>query len=530
MRSQWITLLKVQLWSRLRINDLKARDSGKKRRNAVILAVSIVLLAFMLCCYSFAMSYGLGYMGMAALIPAYALVITAVLSFFFTMLKTNGVLFGFRDYDMLMSLPIKTTTVIASRFFTMYFMNMLITVLIMIPMGIGYVYWANPQVGFYPLWLIGMLAAPLIPTILATLAGALIMALASRFRYANGASIFLSFALIIGVLLLSFSGGMLDSSSFTMINMANISELVYQQIDAIYPAAGLFSSAVTQNNWGSMGIFLIISVGLYCLFIKLLSIRYGAINSALKGHLTRSDYKIGALKTASPLKALYRKELKRFFTTMVYITNMGVGVIMEVMIVVACVAVGPVKIEELLQIPGFTQIYTKMLPFAVSALLAMSCTTCASLSLEGKNIWILKSSPLKPKTIFDSKILVNLTLLLPVSFFSSIALSIHVKPDFFTVLLYFAVPLVYSVFISVFGMYLNIRMPNYEWESETVVVKQNLCSLMGILGGLLAPVLGIGILFLSAPWDYRIVSAGIVAVMGLISGFLYQRIKGSKIN
>ena len=44
---------------------------------------------------------------------------------------------------------------------------------------------------------------------------------------------------------------------------------------------------------------------------------------------------------------------------------------------------------------------------------SLSSTTHASISLEGKSLWIVKSIPVKIRTIFLSKVLVNLTLLIP---------------------------------------------------------------------------------------------------------------------
>ena len=131
------------------------------------------------------LAYGLGSMGMAEVIPSYGLAITGLITLFFTALKTNGVLFAYKEYDMVMSLPVKTSSVIASRFLTMYVLNLLLTAVILIPMGIGYVIWAGPGFGFYPAWILGILAAPLIPTTLAALLGTLIYFFLRDFKYAN---------------------------------------------------------------------------------------------------------------------------------------------------------------------------------------------------------------------------------------------------------------------------------------------------------------------------------------------------------
>ena len=53
-------------------------------------------------------------------------------------------------------------------------------------------------------------------------------------------------------------------------------------------------------------------------------------------------------------------------------------------------------------------------PIFITFCIATSCTTMASISMEGKNIWIVKSIPVSVITVFASKILVNLTILSPV--------------------------------------------------------------------------------------------------------------------
>ena len=52
----------------------------------------------------------------------------------------------------------------------------------------------------------------------------------------------------------------------------------------------------------------------------------------------------------------------------------------------------------------------------------LTCTTGSSISIEGKNLWILKSSPLEVKDIFISKIAVNIILLVPAIIFDTIML------------------------------------------------------------------------------------------------------------
>ena len=79
------------------------------------------------------------------------------------------------------------------------------------------------------------------------------------------------------------------------------------------------------------------------------------------------------------------KELKRFFSSTVYVINSGMGVVMAIAFSLAIVVVGP---SQLIAYPGIESILQKIAPFTI-ALISMTCTTCVSLSLEGKMYGLL---------------------------------------------------------------------------------------------------------------------------------------------
>ena len=111
-----MTKSKCWLLFKTQMRNEFGRSLKSRGRKMTSFAIGIVLL--MLVFYAYMLSYGLGSMGMAEVIPSYGLAITGLITLFFTALKTNGVLFAYKEYDMVMSLPVKTSTVIASRFMT----------------------------------------------------------------------------------------------------------------------------------------------------------------------------------------------------------------------------------------------------------------------------------------------------------------------------------------------------------------------------------------------------------------------------
>ncbi|MEG2571214.1 MAG: hypothetical protein RSA70_07245, partial [Clostridia bacterium] len=134
MSSSFFTLVRVQLMNQFKVNNLRSSADKKAKRTAILILVVFAFLGVMLAVYSFGLGFGLGYLGLANIIPAFAITIASLITLIFTFFKTNGVLFGFRDYDLLASLPISAGALISSRFFTMFVMNTASAAVLMIPM------------------------------------------------------------------------------------------------------------------------------------------------------------------------------------------------------------------------------------------------------------------------------------------------------------------------------------------------------------------------------------------------------------
>ena len=408
MNNSCVTLLKVQLISFFGINEMRYSKDSKKRRSLIIFGVSIILLGIAAGAYSTGMAYGLVSMGMVEIIPAYMLMIISVITLIMTMFKTNGILFGFKDYDMVMSLPVKTSAVITSRFMMMYVLNFLFECVVIIPASIVYAINVVPEPSYYIMMFISIFIIPLIPMTIATALGAIITAISCRFKYKNLFSILMSFGLFLGFFYLSMS-----SKNLQVEDIANLSSAMMQQINGTYPIARIFTEAICNYNILAFAAFVLLSVIWFYVFIKLVSWKYKEMNTALTNHATKRNYKMQSLEMSSPFMALYRKELKRYFSSTIYVMNTGFGVVLLLIATVFIAIFGIENLDTLVGAPGISAMISVAAPFVITTMISISCTTASAISLEGKNLWILKSSPIKTKTIFDSKIAVNLTILIP---------------------------------------------------------------------------------------------------------------------
>jgi len=524
----WI-LLKAQFLNQSGVNTFRYEKDKKKKNNIVIFVTAMTITMLMMAVYCFMMAYGLGRIGLTAIIPGYAFTITSLIVMLFTLFKASGTLFAFKDYDMLMALPVQTTTIITSRFLLMYGANVIFSILVMLPMGTAYCLFAHPQILFYVIWFISMFVTPLVPMTIAAVLGAIISAISSRFKHTNMVNIILSFVITIGFMAVSMSAGTMSGGQINIKQLASLGTMLSHKMNQIYPLVSIFEKAVCQYNIIAFITFLLISVIWYYVFVKIVSIKYKTINTGLTSHQTKSNYKLQSLKVTSPFKALHLKEMKRFFSSYLYVLNFGMGAVLLLVISITCFIFGIDKLQQLMGLTNIKGIMINFAPFVMSGMLAMTCTTAVSLSLEGKNLWILQSAPLDAATIYRSKMSVNATILLPISLLSSLFMSLCLKPTIMSTVWMFVTPLAYVGLTCVWGMFINLKMPNFAWESEVTVIKQSMASVLGILGGMLFGFIPMVILLL-LPGINKYLLTGIITLVVIgITSFLYIKVCGTKL-
>ena len=174
-------------------------------------------------------------------------------------------------------------------------------------------------------------------------------------------------------------------------------------------------------------------------------------------------------------------------------------------------------------------IIRNVLPLALAVFVSMTSTTAPSLSLEGKNRWIMCSVPADAGTIYDAKIAVNLTVILPVLTISTFLLSIAFRLSAVQMILTFVTPAVYAFFISVLGIFLNIKFPKYDWTSEYYAVKGGAVSVLATIGtGMAGSMLPLYLSIFFSKYCVIIILCTTVMILAA-TVLVYQRICRTKI-
>ena len=202
MNNKNILLLKTLLLSTSWRNVLKYSKDKKKKKQMIGGIVGMTIIFAMIMFYCVMMCVGYGQIGITDAIPAMCAVMISALAFLFTIFKTNGYLFNFKEYDMLMSLPFDAKTIAGDKFLYMYIKSLPWYVSISVSMMIGYGLYADASPLVYPVWVILTFVLPIIPMLLAAFIGFLIAKVSSGFKKTNLVQTILVFIFVLLILVL----------------------------------------------------------------------------------------------------------------------------------------------------------------------------------------------------------------------------------------------------------------------------------------------------------------------------------------
>ena len=169
----------------------------------------------------------------------------------------------------------------------------------------------------------------------------------------------------------------------------------------------------------------------------------------------------------------------------------------------------------------------KLIPFISCMLIGMGTTTSSSLSLEGKNMWILQTLPVPPITVFNSKIGVSLTTTVPAVLVSGILFIISGYLDIAGALFVFITPIAFAVFMSNFGLLLNYYNLNLEWKNEITVIKQSMPTMVTVFVGMLGIMILLPLIMIMPSMAALLFTAGFT-VVALVFAFIIQMILAKK--
>lgn len=530
MRAKWMLLAKIQLMGLLGLNRARKTDDPRVRRKTVGGAVAFGIVSLILLAYITLFAVLLCEIGLTETMPATAIALAAVITFFFSLLQGSSMLFSLKDHDAVMSLPVSRSAVIGSRLFVSYVVNLLFCLGVMLPVTVVYFVFAGFSVGKLAVIFAATLCAPLLPVVVATALSTLLTALTAGLRFKGLLQGLLGLAMLVGIFVLSFS------FSFSMQvdaeeNMAAAADVLAQYI---YPPAQWIT--LTLSGEGVWGIFAFLGVSLAAaaLFVLAVSPFYSKINAALLNRGARVAYKAGDVKSTSAFASLLGKEFRRLFTSSVYLLNGVSGALLLVLGGVALLFVDAQAFIDLLraeaetEAPYLVEFFEQNLPYMAAGLvvlfIGMSCPAASALSLEGSSRGLLFSMPVSARTILLAKAMPTFLIDGAASLFFSAVVCAKVGAGAAGWAALLSTAVIFSAFTALCGIFLNYKLPKYDWKTEANVVKSSAPVTILVLGAMAIGFLLIGLSFLG--W-YAVAAFDAVCIVLCVAWIAY--FKGARL-
>lgn len=507
------------------------RKSGKNRSKNGILAYALLYLiifgvlgvffynaAGMLCVPL--VSIGMGWMFFALMG-----LISVALGVFGSVFSTYSSLYKAKDNDLLLSMPIPSAKILMVRLFGVFAMGLLYELIVMIPTLI--VYFLNVQLDIPAV--VFSLLIPLVLSIfvltLSCILGWVVAVISSRLKNKNIVTVLLSLVFIAAYYYFYMK-------AYEMLQgiLADAQAVGNSIKSVLYPFYHMGLAA--EGRGGSMLIFTGIMAALFGIVYFVLSRSFLRLVTSNRG-AAKARYREKAVRAGTVSGALLRKEMRRFLGSPTYMLNCGLGIVLMLAAAVALLIKAGTVSEMLRQVFAGHEDWVALLMIAAVCLITtMNDITAPSVSLEGKNLWLVQSFPVSAWQVLTAKLKLHMLLTLVPALALVICVEVVVRPALsYGVML----PIITGLFVllmALIGLCLNLKMPNVNWTNETVPVKQSMGVMLTLFGGW-AVVLALGGLYIAvwrllSPIAYLLCVAAILAAAsgGLLT---WTKTRGTRI-
>ncbi|MCL1948855.1 MAG: hypothetical protein FWF59_03900 [Turicibacter sp.] len=438
-------------------------------------------------------------------------------AFMGAILKSANIIFQAPDLEFWRSTPMSLGRVLLGKTLIAYLFEMAPALFFMIPpiilvgnaMGLG--------AGFYLLGILGTLLLP-IPAFSLGLLGGLLLQLLFKGR----AKVLLVGLLCLAVIVLSFT---LQSDTLSRLTDWLLVTTWLTALTSHFLDFVLFPSLLGTGGYVALHLVL------FLLVTRLAAHFFDPIQHLFSPRF-KAVQKQAGYGGQTPERALFRREAKRYFSTSILLLNTLFSSVILVILTVALL-LNRESAMDIVDIVGaqlgFETLSLPYLGVVIAALMGLTNITASSISLEGKQFSLLKSFPVPVMTVFWSKMKLNLAINL-VSLGVCLPFIFWVLP--FTgmeMLLTAWLAIGFAFFPSIFGLLVNLKLPVFDWQSETAVVKQSMSVMVATFANLvlIAGPAFLGNYFGMAPSAMLVATASLITLAN-IGAYLALKTKGTE--
>lgn len=402
--------------------------------------------------------------------------IAVLLGAFGSVFNTYAGLYLPKDNDLLLSMPIYVSTLVAARLFGVYLMGLLYSAIVICPAII--VYWVTLGV-----------------TLSAVLGGLLMVLLISVFV--------LTISCVLGWMVAKISQKLKHKSLITvLVSLIVISVYYFVYFNALSMIQNLLENAVVYGArikgaaypvylFGRVGVgdakaSVIVSVviaALFGLMWVLLSHNFLQIATST-GKVVPKEYREMRSRQRSIDAALLNREFSRFIASPGYMLNCGLGTFLMPLCAIVVLWKGGEMFAVLDAMFVETAGSVPLLQCVVlCGLVSMNFMTAPSISLEGKSLWLLQSLPVEPWKIFRAKIRMQLLLTGLPMLLCIVCMAVVYPLHLMQLLILLSFAGSYVLLIALAGLFFGVKMPTLTWTNEIMVIKQGAPVMITLFGG-----------------------------------------------
>ncbi|MBR3256787.1 hypothetical protein IKG02_00640 [Candidatus Saccharibacteria bacterium] len=483
------SLIRASLSEGMGLFEYKTKNRGASR----IVPFVLIFLAFgSIFSSALGLAWDMKQSGTEAMILSLFTLATFVLIIAEGIYKSSSLLFNCKDNDMLLSMPIKKSEIVFLRIFKFYLFQMIYNAIFLGPGVLAYAIVAEVSASYYFVALLAFLLLPVIPVAISCVAGALTSILSSKFRKKNLLQIMFSFLWIGGCFALAYILDFFGDAGTSV-------GVVGEKFMRVYYPARAFVKMATEFDIITMVIFIAINLAVFGAVVLFISKIYFKIVTRV--NTGEGVERRGRLKfTQSGKKvAIIRKEIRKYFSTPVLVSNTAIGLILYLF------AIGAVclKFDEIAgSLAEGTEIFSveqirSFVPTALFCLVIftsmMTFISATMISLEGKAFNILKTLPMRPKDILEAKVLASVALIVPALLLGEVAMFVVFPMKLVDMGLILAGTLVFPLLTETVGIFIDLKYTKFDAESETEVVKQSAGIMVASFSGLFLTVLTVSL-------------------------------------
>lgn len=477
-------------------HDKKAFWKGVGIGIAILLALGEVIGIYTFLMYQ--LYSGAAMINAPQMILTMAAICSGLIVLIFGIFYIIGTLFLARDTEFLASLPLSQGSVFMTKFAMVLLGEYPFAFFLMLPPVIIYGIGTQKGVIYYILAIICTLLLPFLPLVISAFLALLLMNIVSRSKRRDMITIIGSI-----IMMVLFIGGQNYLMSRMPENREDFLMALLQSSDAIIEFMGrafppsiwitkVLSSGGVDSAWNLL--FLVTATIAAFLAVYLLAsfIYQRGATAQLETRPAPGKTKL-TYRRSSQVFTIFKNELLIILRTPIYALNSLVVVFMAPLLLAIPFFGGNFSNDSDLQFifqflgNNDSQAILMLVSAGIITLLVMiNPAVSTTFSREGKNIWVLKTIPVKPVVQVYGKLLAGYSISFVATLVTIVIAIFLFKINVLTAIMILILCSLALVPVSSIGLYIDLIRPKLQWNNPQEAIKQNMNAMLAMLIGFLA--------------------------------------------